>query len=498
MKTNSIPSRVLIALNISGFLVPFTGSALNLALPQLVETFHMSAVVLTLVVSSYLVTTAIFQVPAARLADIVGRKKVFVTGLALLVVFSILSAAAWSSLSLIVFRLLSGIGSACVFGTNMAILSDVFPSKERGKALGIYTAVVYAAVAVGPVLGGLVAHYFAWRGVFFSGAVIGIPALVMSLVWIKDEWLPAKGEPFDYQGSIVFAIALSCIILGCSFLPGVWAWPLLVVGVVGIGLFMKLMEKAAFPVINLELFFTNRHFRLSSLSAMINYSASFALGFILSLYLQYVKGMDVRQAGFVLMIQPIIQTIVSPLSGRYSDKINPSIMTTSGMAIITVALVILTGIGPDTSIVFIAIVMAAVGFGFGIFSSPNVNIIMGSVQKRYYGLASATTGTARLIGQAMSLAIATMAIHAHMGDEKMSVENSDLFLASMKTAFFIFAALCAAGVYTSASKIIGKYAKEEWRAQSQRMSARLQIDTDNAKNESRKSSSRHKEKESEG
>ncbi len=388
------------------------------------------------------------------------------------VVFSILSGLAWSAFTLIFFRFLAGIGSACVFGTNMAVLSDVFPLKQRGKALGLYTAVVYAAVAVGPVLGGLVAHYFTWRGVFFSGAVIGIPALIMSAAWIKDEWNPAHGEPFDYRGSLVFALALSGIILGCSLLHGIWAWPILEVGAIGMVFFVRLQETTSHPVIDLNLFFTNRHFRLSSLSAMINYSASFALGFILSLYLQYVKGMDARHAGFILMIQPIVQTIFSPLTGRFSDKINPSIMTTSGMAIITAALVVLSGIGPETSIVFISVVMAAVGFGFALFSSPNVNIIMGSVQKRYYGLASATTGTARLIGQAMSLAIATMAIHAHMGDEKMSVDNADLFIASMKTAFLVFAALCAAGVYTSASKIVGKYAKEDWRAHSARMSAR--------------------------
>lgn len=470
MNSKSTPWQVLLALTFAGFLVPFMSSALNLTLPQLVETFHVSAVVLTLIVSSYLVSTAIFQVPASRIGDIVGRKKVFVAGIAILIVSSILSAFAWSAYSLLVFRLLAGIGSACVFGTSSAILSSVYPAAERGKALGIYVATVYAGVAIGPFFG---ANYLTWRSAFISGAVIGIPAFIMAYAWIKDEWLPAKGEPFDYRGSVVFAVGLAGIILGCSFFPGAWGWALLILGLVGMLLCVRMVKKMRYPVFNFDLFSGNRAFRLAALTAVISYTATFALGFILSLYLQYVKGMDVRHVGFMLMIQPLAQTIISPISGRISDKANPYIMTTAGLILITIAAIVLSTIGPDTSIALIAIVMAAVGIGFGTFSSPNVNIIMSSVEKRHFGLASATIGTTRLIGQAMSLAVATMAIHFHMGEEKMSVENGDIYLTSMKTAFFIFAVLCAAGLYISSSRIIGKYAKENWRALSTRLSVRI-------------------------
>lgn len=468
----SKPSSVQFALCIAVFLVPFMGSSLNLALPHIVHDFSMSAFSLTFLVSMYLVATAMFQMPAARLADLMGKRKLFLFGLAVFGIFSLLGGLAWSGRSLILFRFLSGFGSAFVYATNMAILTAVFPKEHRGKALGVNTAVVYFAVAVGPFLGGLLSHHFGWRSIFFVCAILTLAAFVAGFLAIKDEWVETKGEPFDLAGSIAYFIAVGSLIMGFSYLPRTSGWGLLALSVLCLYLFFRIEKRTSHPMLNLDVFFTNRQFRLSSLSAMINYSASFAIGFILSLYLQFVVGMTPDRAGFVLMAQPVTQSILSPIGGRLSDRVNPSILTTTGMGLITIGLFLLSWLTKDSPILHAVLILVMVGVGFALFSSPNVNIIMGSVSRKLSGLASATTGTARQIGQALSMAITSLIVHRYMGDQELTLESASMFTPAMKTGFLIFTGICMIGIYTSASKLFGKGASQDWRHVSGKFEAR--------------------------
>lgn len=463
MTIKSNPRHVQVSLCIAVFLVPFMGSSLNLALPLIVADFSMSAFALTFLISMYLVAAAMFQMPAARLGDLLGRKRFYLVGLIIFGVFSLMCGLSWSGTTLILFRFLSGVGSALVFATNMAILTSVFPKEQRGQALGINTAVVYFAIAAGPFLGGLLAHHFGWRSIFLVSAVLTVVAVASGYCSIKDEWTVARGEPFDRSGSTVYSLSIGCIVLGFTFLPLVPGWALLVLGFLGTLLFIRIERGAAFPMLKLDIFFHNRHFRLSSLSAMINYSASFAIGFILSLYLQYVIGMTPDRAGLVLIAQPVTQSILSPIGGWLSDRINPSFLTTGGMGAITIGLFLLSRLTPATPLWHVILILVLVGIGFAMFSSPNVNIIMGSVSRQDSGLASATTGTARLTGQALSMAMTSLIIHHYMGNHELTLETADLFLPAMQTGFLLFAGICLAGIYTSASKLTGGGGKREWR-----------------------------------
>ena len=451
----SNPRHVQIALCISVFLVPFMSSSLNLALPLIARDFSINAFHLTFVISMYLVGTTMLQMPAARLADILGRRRLFLAGLSAFGVFTLLCGLSWSGTSLIVFRFLSGMGSAFVFATNMAILTAVFPKEKRGQALGVNTAVVYFAIAAGPFLGGMLAHHIGWRSIPIVSFLLTVVAVVAGALTIRDEWAEARGEPFDATGSGVYALSLGGIVFGFSYLPRVMGWTLLVLGLVGMAVFVVIERRCAHPMLKLDIFRDNRNFRLSSLSAMINYSASFAIGFILSLYLQFVLGMTPDRAGLVLIAQPVTQSLLSPLGGWLSDRINPSILTTSGMGAITLGLFLLSALAPETAIGTIVLILILVGIGFGLFSSPNVNIIMGSVSRRDSGLASATTGTARQTGQSMSMAMTSLIVYAYMGDLELTRETAERFLPSVHTGFLIFAGICLVGMYTSASKLIG-------------------------------------------
>ncbi len=465
----SNPTQVQIALSLAVFLVPFTGSSLNLALPQIAAEFSMSAFLLTFIVSLYLAASAMGQMPAARAADLIGRRKLFLLGLALFAVFSLASAFAWSGTVLILCRFLAGVASALVFATNMAILTAVFPKEKRGQALGVNTAVVYLSFAIGPVLGGLLAHYYGWRSILLVTTAITLAAIAASVLAIKDEWKVAAGEPYDKPGAALYTVTVAALIFGFTFIPGHAGWGLLALALLGLYAFVKTELATAAPMLKLNLFLENRHFRLAALSAMINYAAAFAIGFILSLYLQSVRGLDTRAAGLILISQPIVQTFAALFGGWLSDRINPSILTTLGMGMIMVGLLLLALLTPTTPVYFIVLVLILIGLGFGLFSPPNSNLIMGSVSQRDSSTASATTGTARQIGQALSIAITSLVVHHYMGDQPLTTETAGLFLPAIRTAFLLFAAICLAGCYTSASKLMGGKEAMDWKHVSGRL-----------------------------
>jgi len=449
MKKNS----ALLVLCLASFLVPFMGSAINLSLPQIGEALSLKAVSLTWISTAYLIATAIFQVPFARLADLIGRKKVFITGILFFGLATLMCGFAPSGTVLIILRGLSGLGCAMMFGTNMAILTAIFPPNERGKAIGINTSVVYAALASGPFLGGLLTHYWGWQSLFYLIGTLGFLVALGAFMFLKGEWIESKGERFDYTGSGIYAFALFSLIFGFSKLPEFQSFIWIIAGVFSFFVFILYELNDKQPVFNVRIFSGNKIFSLSCISALINYACVSSTAFMLSLYLQYVRGFNPQHAGSILIIQAGIQCIVTIFAGRLSDKINPSFLATAGMSLITAGLTGFIFLTPNTSIVYIIVLISLLGIGFGMFSSPNANIIMSSVDKKYYGQASATIGTMRLTGQAFSMGIAMMAISLFVGNRVITPEFHPQFMQSLHISFTICAALCLIGAYASSFRI---------------------------------------------
>jgi MFS family permease len=206
------------------------------------------------------------------------------------------------------------------------------------------------------------------------------------------------------------------------------------------------------PVLNISFFRNNTVFAFSNLAALINYSATFAVAFLLSLYLQYVKGFSPEHAGLILIAQPVIMVICSPIAGSLSDRIEPRIVASIGMALTTAGLVMLTFLSNVTSLQYVLISLVILGLGFGFFSSPNTNAVMGSVERKFYGVASGTLGTMRLTGQAFSMGMVLLLFALYIGRVQITPEYYPLFLKSMKIAFSISAALCFAGIFASIAR----------------------------------------------
>jgi EmrB/QacA subfamily drug resistance transporter len=444
-----IKRAALTVATLSSFMTPFMGSAINIALPSIAGDFRIDAVLLSWVATSYLLASAVFLVPFGRLADIHGRKRVFAWGILVFTFSSLLCALSSSASLLIASRIIQGAGSAMIFATGMAILTSVFPPHERGRVLGINVAAVYAGLSLGPVLGGFLTQQFSWRSIFLFNLPLGVVILVLLLRKVNREWAEAKGEAFDWPGALIYMIGIIGIMSGIFLVPArASLWPILF-GFLALSGFVLFEARVEYPVFQIDLFRFNRVFTFSSLAALINYSATFAVTFLLSLYLQNIKGYGPQQAGLVLIFQPLVMAAFSPLAGRLSDRIEPRIVSSAGMGLTTAGLLLFTFLKQDSTTLFIVSVLVLLGFGFALFSSPNMNAIMGSVEKKFYGIASGTVGTMRLLGMMFSMGIATVIFALFLGRVRITPSIYPLFMQALRAAFTVFSALCLGGTFAS-------------------------------------------------
>lgn len=454
MPTSDIVERrtVLIIATLAAFLTPFMGSAVNIALPSIAAEFALDAVSLSFVASSYLLATAIFLVPLGRCADIYGRKRVFTLGVVVFTASALLSALATSGLVLILFRFLEGIGSAMIYGTGVAMITSVFPPEERGRALGINVTAVYVGLSIGPLLGGYLTEFLTWRSIFLTNIPLGIYIVFMIRRHLAGEWADACGERFDIVGSAFYGAMLLAVVYGFSRLPDPGGVAAIVIGVAFSVVFYAWETRVESPVLNIGLLAANRAFAFSNLAALINYGATFAVGFLLSLYLQVVRGLDPGAAGLVLITQPVIQALFATPAGRLSDRVEPRYVASAGMGLTAVGLALLTLLTAATPMTWIVASLVLLGFGFALFSSPNTNAVMSSVDRSLYGLASGMLATMRTTGMMFSLAIATVTFALFIGSTQIGPEVQEPFMTSLRVAFSIFAVLCTAGIFASLAR----------------------------------------------
>jgi MFS family permease len=448
----SLRRSVLTISTFAAFLTPFLSSAINLALPTIGREFHASAVSMGWVVSSFILSSAIFLMPFGRLGDIIGRKRIFTIGISLFTLSALLIIFSRDIISLIVLRIIQGFSSAMIFGTSLAIISSVFNVGERGRAMGINITATYLGLSTGPIIGGLLTQYLGWRSIFAFLVPFGIISLILITRRIKTEWAEARNEKFDLTGSVIYGLSLASFMYGFSRLPSSLGWIFLVSGVVLVTGFLFLEKRTSNPVFDISLILHNRVFAFSGIAALIHYSATSATGFFISLYLQYLKGFDARTAGIIMISQPVMMALLSPLAGKLSDKRNPGVIASIGMGLTAAGLISLCFINENSSTLSIILLLVLMGTGFGLFSSPNSNAIMSSVEKRHLGVASGVVGTMRMIGQMLSMGIAMMLLALYIGEQKISQATYGGLMHSMKTGFIIFSLLCLLGIFASLAR----------------------------------------------
>lgn len=432
------------------FLTPFVRSSINLAIPVLASEFNLSAVFLTWISTIYLLVNAILYIPFGRIGDIYGRKRIFQYGLIIFTISSFISSFSTSGEVFLFFRIFQAIGNAMIFANLNAMISSAFPVNERGKAFGLTSMSVFIGLILGPILGGVITEIVGWRTLFYIDTFIGIIA-ILAITRFKYDWVDAEGEKLDILGSFLLGISLIVILYGFSDFTNNYSLFLVIAGIIGISLFYLVEKRAAFPLINLDLFKIKRY-TFGNITAFINYGAFVSVGFILTLYLQYLKGYSPITAGLIVSVQSIMMILVSPFAGRLSDKIDPGNVSTVGMVLTTIGVALMTLINFENALYLGGFALIIFGSGIGLFYSSNTKMVMSAVDKKYFGVASATLSNIRSMGQIFGMGIVMIIISTVLGNVQITPSNYPELILSLRFSLVAIAVLSAVGIFTSIFK----------------------------------------------
>ena len=447
--TETQRQRTLIMVLINAFTTPLMLSAVNVALPGIAEALKLDAVSLSWIPMIYLMASAMFVFIFGRLADVHGRKRIFLCGTFFVIISSVFAAMAESAVAILCARFFQGVSAAMLYATQVAIVSSIYPPKERGKAIGLTVSMIYLGLSIGPLLGGYAIELYGWRSSFLLHIPLAILVLMIGIFLVKDEW-KAEGESFiDLRGGLIYAAGIASLCYGVSQLPDTVALPYLLFSIVLILIFIYLQYQVKQPLLDVRLLLSNRNFSFSCLASLIMYTATFANVVLISLYLQYLKDFSPSMAGLIMMVQPLTMAIFSPGVGRLSDHFEARWIASFGMLLTCLGLVALASLNQQSEMVMIITALFMTGLGFSFFSSPNVSSIMASVAKRSYGSATAVVATMRIVGQLSSMILVAMVFSVYLGESEISAENYVVLQKAIRITFISAAMICLPGIWFS-------------------------------------------------
>ncbi len=431
------------------FIMPLIATMMNISLISISHEFDIGSKKMAMVNTVYILGTIITMVPIAKLADIVGRKKILFVGLTIISASLLLSAISISFDMLLVLRLIGGIGGAMLSVVFIAMITDAFPSNRRGWAIGLYTTSIYLGLATGPSIGGIVNDLLGWRSLF----LFAIPFIIISvtaLVLLKKENYPNNIDKMDVPGAILYVFSISAVILGLIYLPRMWAILLLITGLILSIIFIRVMGHRNSPVLNIEIF-KHKTFTKSCVASFMSYSASYSVSFFLALYLQTIGGMSATHVGIIIFIQPLIQVTFTAKMGALSDKMyNKNILPTIGLILVSIGIIMILCYSTQLNIYLVYATMITIGFGFAMFSAPNNSTIMSSVPSSDRGEASGIMALSRQIGKAVSMSIAMCTITVIMGSiDNLNPSRYENFINVMQISFAICLIVCIIGIIIS-------------------------------------------------
>lgn len=454
--TKSVKRWVLAIAIFGQFMGPFDGSIVNLAIPSIGKNLGGNISSLSWIITGYLIIFATFNLSAGRLADIRGRKNTFALGIAVFIIASVLCGFAPSVNDLIATRVVQALGASMMSGNAVALLSTFYAPSERGRALGISTASTYTGLSLGPSAGGFLIQYLGWRSIFFVNVPVGIVVLLIALFMISGELPKGKLETFDVRGSVIYAVAISMSLLGIGYLSNSLevGLPILFLGIVSLVAFVLVESRTEHPLLDLRLFAKNRMFTLTNITTFLNFVSTFGISFIMSLYLRVGLGYSPSLAGLVLLAQPLVTVIFSPVGGYLSDRVEPRYQVSAAVAVMSLSIASLSTLGLHSTPMEIIVRLAFLGLGSGFFNAPNTNAVMSTVTRFQYGVASGVQNTMRSTGQAISLVLVTYILSTSL-HENVSSNSAlqyvapDLLVAGVRTALIVLAIINALGIFTS-------------------------------------------------
>ena len=449
-KQKSIRRATLAVAMITNFTSPFSATALNIAVPHIGAEFHSAATSLSWIVLSFLMVTALLAIPFGRIADIHGRKTILRVGILLICVASILNIFSPNMPVFYLLRVVQGLGAAMIYATNTAILVAAFPAERRGSVLGISVAAVFAGSASGPVIGGFITHAYGWRAIFIAISAFALIAFIMAMTRLPKESKPETKAKLNYSSIVFFVLSMGLLLYGLvTFSQHIWSYFILAAGVVLVILFVRREARTEAPLIEVRLFSKNLDFSMSNLAAMFVFAAVFAITYLMSIYLQLARGFTADLSGIVMISQPVVQIVLSPIAGRLSDRRSPATIASIGMACCAGALFMFAFLDGQTPLAYILAGLLLTGLGVGLFSSPNSNVVLGSVPKEDYSVATSVQSTARTVGQVFGMAVLTIIINAVIGNTPIDHVAPAAIIRDTHISFLVFAGVCIVGILIS-------------------------------------------------
>lgn len=445
---------VIIAVSAAQFMLPFMMAGVGPLLPAIGRDLHASAMELSLINAAYTLSLAIFHLVAGRVGDMIGRKRLFLSGLTLFVVMSAVLPFAPNMTIFLLCRFMQAMGTAMMNTCALAILVSCSPPEQLGRVLGIASIGMYGGLSLGPGLASVMGTVFGWQYLFFMVVPIGIIAWLLMAFTVKGDWKDAPDEAFDWRGSLLYTLAISTLSIGAIWiLKGQWAIGLLVAGFVLFGLFLKVELDAVHPILDIRFLLHNSTFSLSTLASFINYSSIFGVMFYFSLYLQGVKGLTLLETGMMITFQPFVQVFIAPMGGRMGDRYGTGLIATIGIALCGVGLLLCAFLDGQSSLWLMGFVQITIGSGVALFASPNTSAIMGSVDTAHMGQASGLVGTVRTLGMLLSMVIISLTMNWFLGDAPLGPTNIEPFLKAMHFNFIVFGVLNLLGIFCSLGRM---------------------------------------------
>ena len=432
----------LVVALITCFMSPFMSSALNLCVTSISTEFACGATTVTWVVNAYTLCTAIFCMPVGHLADVKGRKMFLVAGTGIFTLSCLAAVLAPSVEALIAARVGSSIGTAVFLAGSLAIAIASFPSSRRGQIIGYTAAATFIGLSLGPVLGGVIGDLWSWRGIFVIGTAAGAVAFAISLAKIENDATHRRAS-LDVPGNLLFMCAIALLMVGLTEW-GSWgfAWAIVLAGVVLAVLFVVCELRAAHPMMQVRLFRENRMYGLANLASLLAFGSTYAVAYVVAIYLQNVNGIPPAAAGLVMLGQPIIQAIMSPIAGRLSDRRPAHKIAALGATITVFGVAIMMLAGTIMPVWLIVVSLVVIGFGNSFFSSPNNSAILGCVPVGQYSEANAVINTGRGIGQTLSLAMVTVVFGLMVGNAPIAQTDPAILASAIGVAMMV-STVCA-------------------------------------------------------
>jgi EmrB/QacA subfamily drug resistance transporter len=439
---------------IGTFMAAIDASVVNAILPVIQRAFGSTVAGIEWVMTVYLVVVSGLLLSFGRLGDLRGHKKVWVLGFVGFILGSALCGMAPSAQALVVFRAVQALGAAMVYANAPAIITRGFPIAERGKALGLQSAMAYIGLMLGPALGGWLTGLFSWRAVFYINVPVGLIGMLISIRFVTRDAEARKAESFDVAGAAVFLAGLVALLIGLDQ-GHAWGWAsapilgLLALSAALMALFVRIERRSDAPLLDLGMF-RQRLFAAATVSAVLNYICLYSVLFLLPYYLLEARGLSPARAGLMLSAQPLMVAVVTPMSGALSDRIGSRWLGAAGMALTGLGLIVLSRLGPHSALGMLTAGLAVVGAGMGLFIAPNNNALMSSAPRHRQGVAGGVLATARNVGEVLGIGLAGAVFTTVMAHRLLHGAADISFAVDMG---LLAAAACAGlGAITSAAR----------------------------------------------